>query len=274
MRRVRAAAFVAALCISTAIVLGFLVLPIVAIFARVPVSLLVDQLDDAAVRDALVLTATTNTLALAAIILFGTPAAYLIGTRRFRGRALVITLIELPLVLPPAVAGIGLLAAFSGRIGLLADVLKPLGIDVVFTTTAVVLAICFVAGPFYLRQAIASFESLDRDIIDAARVDGAGPLRLLTAIAVPLSSAGLAAGAALAFARGMGEFGATIMFAGNLQGVTQTLSLLIYQRFEVSFDLTLAISALLVVFSGAILITVKLVTGATLRLPFARAAER
>ena len=274
VRHVRAAAFAAALCVATAIVLGFLVLPIVAIFARVPVSLLVDQLDDAAVRDALVLTATTNAIALAAIILVGTPAAYLIGTRRFRGRAFVITLIELPLVLPPAVAGIGLLAAFSGRIGLLADVLKPLGIDVVFTTTAVVLAICFVAGPFYLRQAIASFESLDRDIIDAARVDGAGPLRLLIAIAVPLSSAGLAAGAALAFARGMGEFGATIMFAGNLQGVTQTLSLLIYQRFEVSFDLTLAISALLVVFSGAILITVKLVTGATLRLPLARVAER
>ena len=274
MSRTRAAAFAAALFAATAIVLGFLVLPLVAIFARVPVRLLVDQLDDRAVRDALVLTATTNAAALVAIVLLGTPAAYLIGTRRFRGRAALITLIELPLVLPPAVAGIGLLAAFAGRIGLLAGVLDPLGVDVVFTTTAVVLAICFVAGPFYIRQAIASFETLDRDIVDAARVDGAGPLRLLVSIAVPLSSAGLAAGAALAFARGMGEFGATIMFAGNLQGVTQTLSLLIYQRFEVSFDLTLAISALLVVVSGAILITVKLVTGATLRLPLARAAGR
>ena len=274
MSRARAAAFAAALFAATAIVLGFLVLPIVAIFARVPVRLLVDQLDDPVVRDALVLTATTNAAALVAIVLLGTPAAYLIGTRRFRGRTALITLIELPLVLPPAVAGIGLLAAFAGRIGLLAGVLDPLGVDVVFTTTAVVLAICFVAGPFYVRQAIASFETLDRDIVDAARVDGAGPLRLLASIAVPLSSAGLAAGAALAFARGMGEFGATIMFAGNLQGVTQTLSLLIYQRFEVSFNLTLAISALLVVVSGAILITVKLVTGATLRMPLARAAER
>ena len=273
MSRARGAAFAAALFVCVAVVLGFLVLPIIAIFARVPVHLLVDQLDDAAVRDALVLTATTNTVALAAIVLLGTPAAYLIGTRRFRGRAAVITLIELPLVLPPAVAGIGLLAAFAGRIGLLAGVLDPLGIDVVFTTTAVVLAICFVAGPFYLRQAIASFETLDGDIVDAARVDGAGPLRLLLSIAVPLSSAGLAAGAALAFARGMGEFGATIMFAGNLQGVTQTLSLLIYQRFEVSFNLTLAISALLVIVSAAILITVKLVTGASLRLPLVRAGE-
>ena len=164
----------------------------------------------------------------------------------------------MPLVLPPAVAGIGLLAAFAGRIGLLSGILDPLGVSVAFTTTAVVLAICFVAGPFYVRQAIASFETLDRDILDAARVDGAGSLRLLLGMAVPLASAGLAAGAALAFARGMGEFGATIMFAGNLQGVTQTLSLLIYQDFDVGFDLTLAISSLLIIVSGAILVTVKL----------------
>ena len=137
----------------------------------------------------------------------------------------MITLVELPLVLPPTVAGIGLLAAFAGRIGLLSDILDPLGVNVVFTTTAVVIAICFVAGPFYLRQAIAAFETLDEDVLDAARVDGAGPLRLLVSISIPLASAGLAAGAALAFARGVGEFGATIMFAGNLRGVTQTLPL-------------------------------------------------
>jgi molybdate transport system permease protein len=134
------------------------------------------------------------------------------------------------------VAGIGLLAAFAGRIGLLSDILDPLQINVVFTTTAVVLAVCFVAAPFYVRLAIASFETLDKDILDAARVDGAGPLRLLLSISIPLVSTGLAAGAALAFARGIGEFGATIMFAGNLRGVTQTLPLLIYQDFELSFD--------------------------------------
>jgi molybdate transport system permease protein len=257
MSRLRGAGFTAAIFGATVVVLAFFVLPIVAIFARVPLHLLIDQLDDPIVRDALVLTGTANALALVVILLFGTPAAYLLGTRRFRGRTLVITLVELPLVLPPTVAGIGLLAAFDGRIGLLSDILQPLEINVTFTTTAVVLAICFVAGPFYVRQAIASFETLDKDILDAARVDGAGTLRLLLGISIPLASTGLAAGAALAFARGVGEFGATIMFAGNLRGTTQTLPLLIYQDFELNFDVALAIGALLVIISAAVLITVK-----------------
>ena len=267
MSRARGAIFSGGLFLAAALVLGFLVLPIVAIVARVPLHRIVDQFDDPVVRDALALTAGTNVLALVLILLVGTPAAYLLGTRRFRGRSLVITLIELPLVLPPTVAGIGLLAAFSGRVGLLSGVLERFGIDVVFTTTAVVLAICFVAGPFYVRQAIAAFEVLDREIVDAARVDGAGPLRVLASIAIPLSSAGLAAGTALAFARGMGEFGATIMFAGNLRGTTQTLSLLIYEIGAApnGFDLALAISALLIIVSLAILITVRLSFRASLR---------
>jgi molybdate transport system permease protein len=260
MSRVRDGAFGVAIFVATVVVVGFFVLPIVAIFARVPLHLLIDQLDDPIVRDALELTAITNVIALTVILLVGTPAAYFLGTRRFRGRALVITLIELPLVLPPTVAGIGLLAAFAGRIGLLSDILDPLKVDVVFTTTAVVLAICFVAAPFYVRLAIASFETLDKDILDAARVDGAGPLRLLLSISIPLVSTGLAAGAALAFARGIGEFGATIMFAGNLRAVTQTLPLLIYQDFELSFDTALAIGALLVIVSAAVLIVVKLLS--------------
>ncbi|MDX6620494.1 MAG: molybdate transport system permease protein [Gaiellales bacterium] len=259
MSRARGAAFGIGTFLLTLIALGFLVLPIVAIFARVPLHRLFAQLDDPIVLDALELTATTNAIALAVILVVGTPAAYFLGTRRFRGRTVAITLIELPLVLPPTVAGIGLLAAFAGRIGLLSDILDPIGVSVVFTTTAVVVAICFVAGPFYLRQAIAAFETLDADILDAARVDGAGPLRVLVSVSIPLAKSGLAAGAALAFARGVGEFGATIMFAGNLRGVTQTLPLLIYQDFELSFDVALAISALLVVVSAALLITVKLV---------------
>jgi len=260
MSRVRDGAFGVGIFVATVVVVGFFVLPIVAIFARVPLHLLIDQLDDPIVLDALELTAITNVIALAVILVVGTPAAYFLGTRRFRGRALVITLIELPLVLPPTVAGIGLLAAFAGRIGLLSDILDPLEINVVFTTTAVVLAVCFVAAPFYVRLAIASFETLDKDILDAARVDGAGPLRLLLSISIPLVSTGLAAGAALAFARGIGEFGATIMFAGNLRGVTQTLPLLIYQDFELSFDAALAIGALLVIVSAAVLIAVKLLS--------------
>jgi molybdate transport system permease protein len=259
MSRLGGVVFTVVLFLATVLALGLLVLPIVAIFARVPLHLLIDQLRDPIVRDALILTATTNAVALAVILLVGTPAAYLLGTRRFRGREIVITLVELPLVLPPTVAGIGLLAAFSGRIGLLSDVFQWIGADVVFTTTAVVLAICFVAGPFFLRQAIAAFETLDRDVLDAARVDGASQLRALLSVSIPLARAGLAAGAALAFARGIGEFGATIMFAGNLRDVTQTLPLLIYQDFELDFDVSLAVSALLVVVAAAVLISVKVI---------------
>ena len=132
---------------------------------------------DPIVRDALMLTATTNAIALAVILLVGTPAAYLLGTRRFRGREIVITLVELPLVLPPTVAG----HRAAGGVRRVASACSPtsfqrIGVDVVFTTTAVVIAICFVAGPFFLRQAIAAFETLDRDVLDAARVDGASPL--------------------------------------------------------------------------------------------------
>ena len=153
-------------------------------------------------------------------------------------------------MLPPAVAGIGLLAAF-GRLGLLGSTFEVLGISISFTQTAVVLAVTYVACPFYLRQAIASFEALDHALLDASRTLGAGPARTFLRIALPLAGKGLAAGAALSFARGIGEFGATIMFAGSLQGVTQTLSLAIYAQFDLNFDVALALGALLVLVSAA-----------------------
>ena len=146
--------------------LSFLLLPIVAIFLRIPLGHLLDGMRSDAAVDALVVTLKTNAIANVLILLFGTPAAYLIASRRFRGRALAITLVELPLVLPPAVAGIGLLAAF-GRFGLLGDELDALGIEVGFTQLAVVLAVTFVASPFYLRAAIAAFEAVDADLLAA-----------------------------------------------------------------------------------------------------------
>lgn len=252
--------FTALLWGATVVVLSFLVLPIVAVFLRVPPGDLVEQLSSEVVRDALRVTVKTNLVALALVLSFGTPAAYLIATRSFRGRALVVTLVELPLVLPPAVAGIGLLAAF-GRAGLLGGGLDLLGVTVSFTQTAVVLAVVFVAGPFYVRPAIAAFEAVDPTLVAASRTLGAGPARTFARIALPLAGGGLGAGAALAFARGLGEFGATIMFAGSLQGVTQTLSLAIYQEFDLSFDTALAISALLILVSGALLLSVKAVAG-------------
>jgi molybdate transport system permease protein len=174
------------------------------------------------------------------------------------------------------VAGIGLLAAF-GRTGLLGEQLDALGFSISFTQTAVVFAVAFVAGPFYVRPAIAAFEAVDPSLLGAARTLGAGPARTFFRVALPLAAGGLGAGAALAFARGLGEFGATIMFAGSLQGVTQTLSLAIYQEFDVNFDGALAIGALLVVVSGVLLLSVKLVAGwrstSASLIPFARSAS-
>lgn len=229
--------------------LAFLMLPVAAIFLRVPPGRLLHQLSSPVVTDALVVSLRTSAIAQALIILFGTPLAYLIASRRFRGRALVVTLVELPLVLPPAVAGIGLLALF-GRAGLL-------GTSIPFTQTAVVLAVAFVSSPLYVRQAIASFEAVDPNVVAAARTLGAGEGRTFFRVVLPLARGGLAAGEALAFARGLGEFGATIMFAGSLRGVTQTLSLAVYSQFDVDFDVALAVSALLVLVSAALLVTVK-----------------
>ena len=254
----RLAPFAALLAVATAASLAFLLLPIVAIFAELSPGDLRDGLTSEVTRDALRVTVETNLVAMALIILFGTPTAYLLATRRFRGKALLVTLVELPLVLPPAVAGIGLLAAF-GRLGLLGGTLDGLGIDIAFTKVAVVLAVTFVASPFYVRTAIAAFEAVDPDLVSASRTLGAGPGRTFVRVALPLAGGGLGAGAALAFARGLGEFGATIMFAGSLQGVTQTLSLAVYQEFDVEFDNALAIGALLVVASALILLTAKLV---------------
>ena len=251
-------AFTAVLWAAAALALAFLVLPIAAIFVRVPPGDLVDALGSPVARDALRVTLATTLVAQAAILLVGTPAAYLLATRSFRGRALVITLVELPLVLPPAVAGVGLLAAF-GRFGLLGGTLSAFGVEIAFTRAAVVLAIVFVAGPFFLRPAIAAFEAVDATMIDASRTLGAGPGRTFVRVALPLAAGGLGAGAALSFARGLGEFGATIMFAGSLQGVTQTLSLAVYEQFDVSFDTALAIGAELVVASAVLLLAVKLV---------------
>jgi molybdate transport system permease protein len=271
---IRRRLFTGVLVAATAIALTFFLLPLLAIFLRVPPAELVTQLGSDVVLDAIVVTVKATLISQALILLVGTPAAYLIASRSFRGRSLVITLVELPLVLPPAVAGIALLAAF-GRLGLLGGTFEALGFQVSFTQTAVVLAVTYVASPFYVRQAIASFEALDRSLLDASRTLGAGPGRTFFRIALPLAAEGLGAGVALSFARGIGEFGATIMFAGSLQGVTQTLSLAVYAQFDLDFAAALALGGLLVVVSAAILLVAKLIPAwtrstSTSLSPFAR----
>ncbi len=245
------------LCATLAVALCFLTLPIVAIFVDTGPGDLLASLGDPAALDALTLSLWTSALAVAIIVLVGTPAAYLLATRSFRGRSLVITLIELPLVLPPAVAGIGLLAAL-GPNGLLGQTLDDAGLRVVLTTASVVLALTFVAAPFYLRQAEAAFGALDPSWLEASRTLGASEARTFARVAVPIAMPGLVTGGALAWGRALGEFGATLVFAGSFQGVTQTAPLAIVGLVGTDLNGALALSAVLVAFSAALLAAVKL----------------
>jgi molybdate transport system permease protein len=254
--------FRALLVAATAVTLSFLTLPVAAIFVDVGPGELLRSLDDPVAVDALVLSLQTTLLAVAVIVAVGTPAAYLLATRDFRGRAVVMTLIELPLILPPAAAGIGLLAAFGPQ-GILGPALEDAGIELPLTTAAVVVALVFVASPFYVRQAQAAFASLDRNLVDASRTLGASEARTFARVAVPLALPALGTGLALAWGRALGEFGATLMFAGSFRGVTQTAPLAIFERFGTDFTAALALSAVLVALSGAILLVVKLLAGRT-----------
>jgi molybdate transport system permease protein len=236
-----------------AVVLAFLVLPVVAILVDRPPGELVAALGEDGALDALWLSLETTAIALAVIVVVGTPAAWLLATRSFRGRDAVVTLVELPLVLPPAVAGIGLLAALGPQ-GVLGPVV---GDALVLRTVSVVIALVFVAAPFYLRGAQAAFAALDPTWLDASRTLGASEARTFLAVAIPAAAPGLLAGGALALGRALGEFGATLMFAGSFAGVTQTAPLAIYDRFATDFPAALALSAVLVAVSAAILLTVK-----------------
>ncbi len=256
----RRRAFAAALAVALGAAVLFLTLPVVAIFVDVGPAELLRGLDDPASLDALRLSLQCTAVALVVVVGIGTPAAYLLATREFRGRSAITTLIELPLVLPPAVAGIGLLAALGPR-GLLGGA----GPDLVLTTAGVVVALVFVSAPFHVRQAQSAFTAIDPAWLDASRTLGASEARTFARVAIPAAMPGLVAGAALAWGRALGEFGATLMFAGSFQGITQTAPLAIYDRFATDFPGALALAAVLVAVSAAILAAVKLVTAQAVR---------
>ena len=253
-------AFPVLLALALGAAVTFLTLPVVAIFVDSTPAELIDSLGEPGALDALWLSLRVTAIALAIILVVGTPAAYLLATRSFRGKALVVTLVELPLVLPPAVAGIALLAAV-GPSGILGGAVDAAGIELTLQTAGVVVALTFVASPFYIRQAMAAFAAVDRTLMDASRTLGASEARGFFRVMIPAALPGLAAGTALALGRALGEFGATLMFAGSFQGITQTVPLAIYDRFSTNFDSALALSAVLVGVSAAILLSVKLVHG-------------
>ena len=253
--------------VAAALLIGFVLLPVLAIFLRVSPGRLVSALHSRVARDALGVSVKTSLIAVALILVVGTPTAYVLATTNLRGRGLILSLLELPLVLPPAVAGIGLFAAF-GRFGLLGGVLRAVGVQIPFTQVAVVMALAFVASPFYVRQAYAAFAAVDPELLGAARTLGAGPGGAFWRVGVPVARPGLSAGAALAWARALGEFGATLMFAGSFQGITQTAPLAIYDEFATNFTGALSLSAVLVIVSGALLLTVKLAASRAHARPF------
>ncbi len=201
---------------------------------------------------ALRLSAVTTAISLVITIALGTPLAYVLARGTFPGRRLLDAIVDLPIVVPPAVAGLALLLVF-GRTGTLGPALRALGIELSFTTAAVVIAQTFVASPFYVRSARAGFASVDRTLEAASATLGMGPLRTFAWITVPLAAPALVGGAVLSWARALGEFGATIMFAGNLAGVSQTLPLAVYVHLE-SGNLPVAVALAVLMIAASLVI--------------------
>lgn len=242
-----------------ALLAGFISLPLV--------SLVVWTVDENAwraftspeARDALLLSIKTTSISMLIIVSVGTPAAYLLARADFPGKRALNTLIDIPAVLPPSAAGIALLLAF-GRLGLVGQHLDAFGITVSFTTAAVVLAEIFVAAHFYVRQAAVGFAGVRRELEEAAMVDGAGRFSVFARITVPLVFPALVAGGVTAWARALGEFGATIIFAGSFRGVTQTVPLAIFASLQSDFDAAVALSVLVLGFAFVVILVARYLT--------------
>jgi molybdate transport system permease protein len=206
--------------------------------------------------DALLLSMRTTAISMFIIILVGTPAAYVLARADFRGKRLVDALVDIPAVLPPSAAGIALLLTF-GRFGLVGRYFDAFGVTISFTTAAVVMAEIFVAAHFYVRQASIGFAEVRRDVEEAAMVDGAGRFSVFTRVTFPLAFPALVAGAVTAWARALGEFGGTIIFAGSFRGITQTIPLAIFAEFQSDIDAAVALSVLVLGFAFVVILAVR-----------------
>ncbi len=236
--------------------LAFLVIPLIALLITVQPSQLFNNLRDPLVVQAVLLSLRTTFISLGIILISGTPVAYFLARYDFPLRGLVDTLVDLPTVLPPAVVGVSLLIAF-GRMGLFGPVLMDFGIEIPFTTTAVIMAQIFIGAPFYVRAAAIGFASIEIELEQSAGLDGANTGQILRYVTLPLSRNALLGGAVLAWARALGEFGATIIFAGNFPGRTQTMPLAIYLGFEFDMNVALTLSVILVGISLIVMLVVK-----------------
>jgi len=254
------------LALGTMLVL-FLALPFLGLVATTSFRDFVAGLAHPLVWPALRLSLLTTTASLLVVVMLGTPLAWLFARSRGRFLRALETATQLPVVIPPAVAGVALLLAF-GRRGI-ASALYPHDFSVAFTTAAVVMAEVFVSAPFYVQAATSAFRRIDEDLLLVGRSFGASPLRLFLRLGLPLAAPGLVAGAAMSWARALGEFGATLMFAGNLTGTTQTLPLAIYTALESDFRAAQALSLVLVAVAFGLLVGVR----ASFFVPAAGASE-
>ena len=236
-----------------------LALPVIVLVGRALFAgSLASALGNRVVIDALSLSLLTTAASIVLTVVLGLPLAFVLARRAFRGAALLEAAVDLPIVLPPSVAGLALLLVL-GRRGLLGEPLHAIGLELPFTTAAVVLAQTFVSAPFFIRSARTGIAGVARDFEDAARVDGASERQLFRAITLPLAGPALAAGLVMCWARALGEFGATIMFAGNVEGQTQTLPLMVYGEFQSGgLDASIAAAAILVLAAFGVLVAVRL----------------
>jgi molybdate transport system permease protein len=245
-----------------ALVAGFISLPIVSLVVWTISEDSWHAMASPVARDALLLSMKTTAISMFIVVLVGTPAAYLLARADFRGKRLVDALVDIPAVLPPSAAGIALLLTF-GRFGLVGSYFDAFGVTISFTTAAVVMAEIFVAAHFYVRQASIGFAGVRRDVEEAAMVDGAGRFSVFTRVTVPLAFPALVAGALTAWARALGEFGATIIFAGSFRGITQTIPLAIFAEFQSDIDAAVALSVLVLGFAFAVILAVRYMTART-----------
>jgi molybdate transport system permease protein len=232
--------------------LAYLLIPLVALGGRLDVGQFAGAWRQPAVSDAIRVSLGTSLGATLLAVVGGTPLAWLLARHQFRGQRIVDTLVDLPMVLPPAVAGIALLLVF-GRRGPLGGWLESHDLTIAFSPIAVVLAQCFVAAPYYVRTAVGGFAAVERELEHAAALDGASALQTFRLVTVPLAGPALIGGVVMTWARALGEFGATIIFAGNLPGLTQTMPLAIYLGFERDLQVALTLAAVLLAISFAVL---------------------
>src|SRR5688572_8175312 len=229
-------------------ILGLFLLPLLAVFVRSVNKDFFGYAFSEQALTALRLSLMTSTITTLTAILFGTPLAYILANWKIKFKAWLELLIDLPIVLPPSVAGLALLIAF-GRRGLFGSTLDLIGISIPFTTVAVILAQTFVSAPLYIRSARVGFKGIDKQLEEAANVEGANRWQLFREVMLPLTKRTLLSGAILTWTRALGEFGATILFAGNLEGVTQTMPMAIYLGFERNLGVALALSVVLIIVS-------------------------